>query len=184
MTHSRRTAVLLMALTLTLTAPAAASARPISVYELFHTQGTGAQFTSFLLELDEAESATMHFSHGGFELIDCAGEMGTRTTAAEANGPVHTLAFSVDRKLSSFAWSGTVEVTESVSTYCPQTGHTTTTVSGAWAFEVSGAASDRLNRARMNGDRVLTSTLDHLTVGIEGSTYEGVGLLSQITSRS
>jgi hypothetical protein len=184
MTHSRRTAVLLMALTLTLIAPGAATARPISVYELFHSQGAGSQFTSFSLELDEAESATMHFSHGRFELIDCAGEMGTRTTAAEANGSVHTLAFSVDRKLSSFAWSGTVEVTESVTTYCPQTGQTTTTLSDDWAFEVSGTASDRLNRARLNGDRLLTSTLDHLTVGIEGSSYEGVGLLSQITSRS
>ena len=184
MTHSRRTAALLMALTLTLIAPSAAAARPITVYELTHSQGSSTQFTAFALELDGTQSATMQFTRTVFEWIYCASEMGTRTTLTEANGPVQTLAFSVERKLDSFVWSGTVGVTESVTTYCPETGHTTTTVSDTLAIEVSGTASDRMTRSRLNGDRVLTSTLDPLTVAIEGISYEGVGLLSQITSRS
>jgi hypothetical protein len=183
MTHSHRLTVLLTALTLVLVTPGVATAKPVSTYTLTHSHSTGLESRSLELTLDENGAGTLHFTHGSFELIDCDGEVGSRTSTASANGEVTSAEFSVDRKLSSFAWSGTVEVTASVTTSCPGAGNQTETTTDAWYFAIHGTASDRLSRTRSDGDRILSSTLDELTVEIQGSSYDGVGMLRETISR-
>ncbi|HSJ27470.1 MAG TPA: hypothetical protein VLB67_04620 [Acidimicrobiia bacterium] len=183
MTHSRRLTVLLTAMTLVLVTPIAATAKPVSSYTLTHTQSSGLQTTSFELTLDEAGNGTLHFDHISFELIDCGDEIGSRTSTASYDGQVTSDEFSLDRKLSSFVWSGAVEVETEVTTSCSDAGLQVGPTAVAWDFSVVGTASDRLGRTRVDGARVLSSTLDDLTVEIDGSSYNGVGLLQETISR-
>lgn len=185
MNRSHRVIALLTALTLTLVAPGVASAKPTSTYELFFSQSNGVRSSSFRLTVDETQSGVLHLAQRGFEMITCPdGQPGSVTSNYSANGPVATLEFAVDRKLSTFHWRGSVEVTRSVSTFCPATGLVTEAVSGSGVFEATGSSSDRVVRSREGAARVLTSVLDSLTFETPTSAFNGVGTLTETISRA
>lgn len=185
MKRSHRTTILATALALLFVIPGVAAAKPVSTYEVTQSQFGALQTSSFVLTLDELGAGTLHFYASSFELIECAdGSTGSITSTTSANGPVTGSEFSVDKKLSSFVWNGTVHVDSTVVTYCQSTGHLSETVSGTETFEINGSASERVRRSRVNGDRVLTSTLDTLTFETPLVTYTGAGILTETISRS
>jgi hypothetical protein len=117
-------------------------------------------------------------------MITCAGGgVGSVSSTYSVNGPVTTVEFEVDRKLSAFHWRGSAEVTRKVTTFCSATGLVSEVVSEHGIFEAVGASSSRLVRSRVDGARLLTSVLDSLTVETPTSSFNGAGTLTETISQ-
>jgi hypothetical protein len=184
MKSSHRAIVLLTALTLMLASPGVASAKPTSTYTLAYSQSNGVYSSSSRLTLDETGAGVLHFNETDFELITCADNgVGSVSSTYSVNGPVATIEFEVDRKLSAFYWRGSGEVTRNVTTYCPVTGLVSEAVTEQGIFEAVGASSSRLVRSRIDGARLLTSVLDSLTVETPTSSFNGAGTLTETISQ-
>ena len=178
MRPSRTAAVISAALLVVTFVPSTALARPVSVYTVDWTVSTGSGSVSLDLIVGEDGHGDAHFRWTSFEATTCGGSPDLATFMVTAHDSVMGSSFSVDRKLTSFHWTGDIEVSV-VQTECG----TTVTSNEIWTFDVSGSSTDRIRRSRSEGTRLLTTTLDPLTLTIDGVSHNGPGLLSKAVSR-
>jgi hypothetical protein len=179
-----RLAVLSTTLAVAMTIPVAAIAKPVSTYELRTSFVVDGYSGSVVVAVDEAGASDIHFQMSRFEMVNCDGVLGTVTSTWSAEGSADEVEFSVNRKLDAVGWSGTAPVSVTVSTYCPDTGivEQAETTTGTFAFD--GTSSEKVSRTRIDGNRVLSSTLDVLALSVPGLSTVGVGQLTETISKS
>ena len=163
--------------------PVAAAAKPTSSFVLAMSGTAGGSLVSVEVEFDEVGVSNFRFQHTEVQFIACSVGSGTVTTTRAADGPVVASDVVVSRKLDDVAINGSVQVGQTVSTYCPETGLVEQSSSSTEAFELAGVASERLRRARLNGARVLSSTLDPLTFSLSDLSVTGVGMLTETITK-
>ena len=184
MNTAPRLAVLVTTLAVAMTIPVAAIAKPVSTYELKSSFVVDGYSGSVVVTVDEAGASDIHFQMSTFEMLDCDGAFGTVTSTWLAEGFADEVEFSVNRKLDAVVWIGTASVSVTVSTYCPDTGilEQVETTTGTFAFD--GTSSQRVTRTRIDGNRVLSSTLDVLVLSVPELSTVGVGQLTETISKS
>ena len=183
--RTRRIALFLGALSLALAPAAAAFAKPVSTFDLELVWTDGPISGQLVVTTDGSNQATASLTQSGFGTITCDdGLWGTVNGTWTASGPVDDSTLVVDKKLSDVSWSGTVSVTYSFDQYCSGTGLVT---SGSGSdlpalVEVSASSSTRIDRSRLDGNRILASTLDTAVVSFLGSSVTASGLLTETIS--
>lgn len=163
--------------------PAAAAAKPTSSFVLVMSSSGGGTSVSVEVEFDDLGVSHFGFSHTEFELIACATGPGSVTIARVVDGQAEASDVAVSRKLDDVTITVVAQMSKTVSTYCPDTGMVEQSSSTTETFELQGVADERLRRARLNGARVLSSTLDPLTLTTSELNLTGIGMLTETISK-
>ena len=170
-------------LAVVLAIPVAAGAKPASSYELTTSySGVGSSGSSKVV-FDEFGNAHVAFLRTEVEFISCGTTSGVVTTSWVVDALVVDSEVWVSRKLDDLHITGSVPVIKTVSTFCPQTGMVEQSSTSNATVVLEGSAPDRLRRARLNGARVLSSTLDPLTLSLAELGWTGVGMLRETISK-
>ncbi|HVR33215.1 MAG TPA: hypothetical protein VMS74_10975 [Acidimicrobiia bacterium] len=163
--------------------PVAAAAKPASSFELSMSYSNPNSQASFTVDFDELGNAHFSFARTEVAIVSCAAVSGLTTTSWVVDAPLSDSEVWVSRKLDDLLITGSVPVTRTVSEFCPETGlveHSTTSIE---TVVLEGSSPDRLRRARMDGARVLSSTLDPLTLSLAELGWSGVGILRETISK-
>ena len=178
-----RTSGFIAGLAVMLAIPVSAVAKPTSSFVVSMSASPGTSQYSVEVDFDELGVSSFDLVHTEVAFIPCLEGSGIETTTRAAAGPVDVSSVSVSRNLASLSISGSTSVSTTVSTYCPETGLVEQTSIATGTFELDGVASERLRRGRLNGDRVLSSTLSPLRLAMPDLSVTGVGLLTETISK-
>ena len=182
MLSKSRPSVLIIGLTVIMAIPVAAGAKPTSSFVLAMS-GTAGGAVSVEVEFDDVGVSNFHFQHTEVQFIVCSTGSGTVITNRVADGPAVASEVAVTRKLDDLTITGSVQVSQTISTYCTETGLVEQSSLSTESFELAGVATERLRRARLNGARVLSSTLDPLTFSLSDLSVTGVGMLTETITK-
>jgi hypothetical protein len=183
MSFKSRPRAFIVGLAVIMAIPVAAAAKPVSSFVLSMSSAAPGTLVSVVVEFDDLGVSHLGFSHTEFEVIACATGPGTVSTARVASGPAEESDIAVSRKLDDVAITVEAQVSKTVSTYCPETGMVEQSLTFTETFELQGVSEERLRRARVNGARVLSSTLDPLTLTTSELSLTGVGMLTETISK-